>query len=250
MRFWVAALAMWPALAAAQTIDSAEFVDPTTRYDHGILGDAVEWGGLEIVTKGGAADTGLTLRGLTNKTWLIDLPEEQVFEDFHPRLWDVTGDRFPEVVVIETHRGFGARLLIFGVNDRGKPEEIASTPYIGQTHRWLAPIGAADLDGDGAIEIAYIDRPHLAKTLRIWRYQDGALIHVVDVPGLTNHRIGEDNIAGGIRDCGHGPEMITANADWTRIMATTFASGRAQSRDIGPHAGRASFAAALNCSGQ
>ena len=38
----------------------------------------------------------------------------------------------------------------------------------------LAPLGAADLDGDGKIELAYIDRPHLAKILRIWRFDDGA----------------------------------------------------------------------------
>ncbi|WP_106743831.1 FG-GAP repeat domain-containing protein [Yoonia maritima] len=247
MRLCALALAMWPAVAGAQTITSAEFVEPTTRYDHGILGDAVEWGGLEITTNGGAADSGPILRGSRKTTWLIDLPDDQVFEDVEPRLWDVTGDGFPEVVVIHTHLEYGARLLVMGVGDRQAPVEIAQTPYIGRTHRWLAPIGAADLDGDGAVEIAYIDRPHLAKTLRIWRFVDGALTHVHDVPGLTNHRIGEDNIAGGIRDCGQGPEMITANANWTRIMATTFVDGRAQTRDIGVHESRASFDAAMAC---
>jgi hypothetical protein len=46
---------------------------------------------------------------------------------------------------------------------------LAATPHIGSANRWLAPIGAADLDGDGRVEIAYVDRPHLARTLRIWR---------------------------------------------------------------------------------
>ncbi|PRY78323.1 hypothetical protein CLV80_104291 [Yoonia maritima] len=228
MRLCALALAMWPAVAGAQTIASAEFVEPTTRYDHGILGDAVEWGGLRFTADG--------------TTYQITLPETHVFEDFEPRLWDLNSDGAPEMVVIETGMARGAALAVYG------PEgKIAQTPYIGRTHRWLAPIGAADLDGDGAIEIAYIDRPHLAKTLRIWRFSDGALSHVVDVPGLTNHRIGEDNIAGGIRDCGQGPEMITANADWTRLIATTFVDGRAQTRDIGTHEGRTSFAAAMAC---
>ena len=228
MRLCALALAMWPAVAGAQTITSAEFVEPTTRYDHGILGDAVEWGGLRFTADG--------------TTYQITLPETHVFEDFEPRLWDLNSDGAPEMVVIETDMARGAALAVYG------PEgKIAQTPYIGRTHRWLAPIGAADLDGDGAIEIAYIDRPHLAKTLRIWRFSDGALSHVLDVPGLTNHRIGEDNIAGGIRDCGQGPEMITANADWTRLIATTFVDGRAQTRDIGTHEGRTSFAAAMAC---
>ena len=247
MRACALALAVWPALAGAQTITGAEFIDPTTRYGHGILGDAVEWGGLEVTTQGGAADTGLTLRGLRKSTWLIELPQHQVFEDFAPRLWDLTGDGLPEVVVVQTHVDFGARLLVVGNADGRKPSVIGQTPYIGQTHRWLAPIGAADLDGDGLIEVAYVDRPHLAKVLTVWRFVDGALEPVATTPGLTNHRIGETDIAGGIRDCGQGPEMITANADWTRIESTVLRDGSLVSRDIGAHVDRATFAAAMRC---
>jgi hypothetical protein len=50
-----------------------------------------------------------------------------------------------------------------------QPVPLASTPWIGQRFRWLAPVAAADLDGDGAMELAYVDRPHLARTLRVWR---------------------------------------------------------------------------------
>ncbi|WP_296425111.1 VCBS repeat-containing protein [Yoonia sp.] len=228
MRFCALALALWPAVAGAQTITQAGFDAPTTRYAHGILGDAVEWGKLRFRTQ--------------SQTFAITLPENHVFEDWQPRLWDVTGDGHPEMVVIETDVQAGAALAIYG--PAGK---LAETPHIGRPHRWLAPIGAADLDGDGAIEIAYIDRPHLARTLRIWRYADGTLTHVADLAGLTNHRIGETDIAGGIRDCGQGPEMITANVDWTRVMATTWGGGTPRTRDIGAHRDRASFAAALRC---
>ena len=34
--------------ASAQGIARASFGDPTTRYDHGVLGDAVEWGSLTL----------------------------------------------------------------------------------------------------------------------------------------------------------------------------------------------------------
>ncbi len=105
----------------------------------------------------------------------------------------------------------------------------------------------ADLDGDGLIEIAYIDRPHLAKTLRVWRFMDGASGPVAELSGLTNHRIGERDIGGGIRDCGNGPEMITANADWTQVMATTLTDGQLTTRAIGAHVDRGSFATALAC---
>lgn len=124
---------------------------------------------------------------------------------------------------------------------------MAETPPIGRRHRWLAVVGAADLDGDGAVEIAYIDRPHLARTLRVWRYREGRLEQVAELDGLTNHRIGERDIAGGIRHCGGAPEMIVADANWERLIAVTLTGGALNRRDIGPHLGRQSFANALAC---
>tara|TARA_R110002049_G_scaffold23781_7_gene84851 strand:+ start:65691 stop:66386 length:696 start_codon:yes stop_codon:yes gene_type:complete len=224
-----ALLALIATGAAADTITAARFSAPTTRYAHGILGDAVEWGALEIDLAGGAS------RSFT-------LPLDHVFEDIAPRLVDVTGDGVPEVIVVETDVALGAALAIY--NAQGK---LAETPHIGQPNRWLAPIGAADLDGDGHIEIAYIDRPHLAKVLRVWRFQSGKLTEVAAASGLTNHRIGESDIAGGIRTCAHRAEMITASADWARMMAVTVTDGALVARDIGPHKGRAGFAAALAC---
>jgi hypothetical protein len=232
MRFCAFALALWPVLAEAQTITTATYDGPTSRYAHGILGDAIEWETLRFTLRDGDAET----------AYQLTLPPSHVFEDIAPRLWDVTGDGAPEIVVIETDVTAGAALAIYG--PKGK---IAETPHIGQANRWLAPIGAADLDGDGAIEIAYIDRPHLAKTLRIWRFADGALTHLADIPGLTNHRIGEADIGGGLRNCGAGPELITANSDWTRVIATSFTNGQWRSLDIGRHVDRGSFAAALAC---
>ena len=214
--------------ACAETIVSAEYAAPTDRYGHGILGDAIEWGELQITTDAGVRR--------------FVLPQDRVFEDVAPRLADMDGDGAPEVVVVETLASEGAQLAIYDATGK-----IAATPHIGRTNRWLAPIGIADLDGDGFVEIAYIDRPHLAKTLRVWRFIDGALETVADLPGLTNHRIGERDIGGGIRNCGQGPEMITANADWNKVMATTLRDGQLQTRDVGSHVDRRSFAKALAC---
>ena len=224
----LALVALTATSACAETILSAQYAAPTDRYAHGILGDAIEWGELQITT-----DTGLRV---------ITLPVERVFEDVAPRLVDLDNDGTAEVVVVETLASEGAQLAVY--DETGK---IAATPHIGRTNRWLAPIGAADLDGDGVIEVAYIDRPHLAKTLRVWRFTNGALEPVADLPGLTNHRIGEADIGGGIRDCGQGPQMITANADWSRIMATVLSDGQLSTRDVGAHVDRGSFTTALAC---
>ncbi|MGR3435075.1 MAG: VCBS repeat-containing protein, partial [Shimia sp.] len=61
-----------------------------------------------------------------------------------------------------------------------------------------------------------------------------------------NHRIGERDIAGGVRACpGRAPEMILADAGWTRVLGITWDGEEFATRDLGPHRGRESFAAAL-----
>ena len=216
MRLAAFCLALICAAPAFAGVKEARFSEPTTRYAHGILGDAIEFGTLEIVTDAGKA---ITMR----------LPETRVFEDLAPRLVDVDLDGDNEVVVIESSTTQGARLAIY--NERGL---VAATPYIGRSNCWLAPLGAADLDGDGAIELAYIDRPHLAKTLRIWRFEGGQLTHIADHSGLTNHRIGEDFISGGVITCGGTAQIVSADANWSRVMISELKNGKITSRDAGP----------------
>ncbi len=223
------------ATAATGDIRWASYSDATTRYDHGILGDAVEAAGLRVMT---------TDKGPCDLNVL--LPEHSVFEDVAPRIADLDGDGRNEVVVVETHRDLGAALAVYGLRG-GKLVKLDATPNIGATHRWLAPVGIADLDGDGKTEIAYIDRPHLARILRVWRWSDGRLVEVAAASGLTNHRIGESDIAGGVRDCGQGPEMIVADTKFSRVLAVTLNDNVLSARDIGPHRDRASFARALAC---
>ncbi len=225
-------LLLWAALQAAPAaaeITSARYLDPTTRYAHGVFGDTEEWGALRM-----RLSDGRSLR--------VTLPDTHVFEDNSPRLIDVDGDGDAEVVVIETDIARGASLAIY--DETGK---IAATPHIGRTHRWLAPLGGADLDGDGFVELAYIDRPHLARVLRVWRFSDGALREVATLQGLTNHRLGDPEIGGGIRDCGQGAEIVTSDADWRRVMAVRLEQGRLNARELGRYEGPESFAQALSC---
>ncbi|WP_171207727.1 MULTISPECIES: VCBS repeat-containing protein [unclassified Ruegeria] len=235
------ALCLWltaaGTIAAAETIVAARYTEPTTRYAHGVLGDNIEFGALEITVQSDARQSGGTQTVLT-----IRLPKNRVFEDLAPRLADVDLDGTNEVVVVESHQDTGAQLAIY--NAAG--EKFAATPHIGTRFRWLAPVAILDLDSNGHVEIAYIDRPHLAKTLRIWRFIDGGLTEIATLPNLTNHRIGEDFISGGVRDCGASPELIVANANWSRLISVSYQNGWTQS-DIGPFNGPASFDQALNC---
>ena len=103
-----------------------------------------------------------------------------------------------------------------------------------------------DFDGDGTIDIAYVDRPHLAKTIRVFAY-DGGLTEVGQIAGYSNHRIGEDFISGGVRDCGQGPELIVARGDWSGMVALRFDGSGFTETPLGHDISPSAFAAALAC---
>ena len=218
-------------------IVKAEFVEPTTRYGHDVLGEGGEWGALLLTVDRCHLCTGEA--DLYNL--IIRLPETHVFEDIAPRL--ITGDDGPTLVmVVESSVTEGARLSLY--DERGL---YAATPFIGRRNRWLAPIGVADLDGDGWPEIAYVDRPHLAKILRIWRLKDGGLHPVDSQPGLSNHQIGQGFITSGIRRCEGRPEIVTPSADWRQVMALQLVGNQIRLRSLGPMEGVEDVAQALRC---
>lgn len=224
--------------SAAQTVVAARLADPTNRYPHRVLGTIPEHTTL-MVTLTGAP----TLR--------ITHLAPMVFEDIAPRVIDLDGDARPEVIVVESHETLGARLAIYGHAPDGHFGLRAAGPFIGQRFRWMAVIGAADLDGDGALEIALIDRPHLAKVLRIIRV-DGLQTHsvtlreIASLADVTNHRIGDEMLLGGIRDCGEGPELVLASGDYSQVRIIGFSQGRLTGRSGGA-ASTTAFANHLSC---
>ncbi len=214
----------------ADTVKSARYTDPTTRYAHGVLGDAVEWGTLEMTLQSGARA-------------IVKLPESRVFEDLAPRVQDLDGDGALEVIVVETEARTGAQLAIY--NETGK---VTATPHIGRSNRWLAPVGAADIDGDGVTEVIFVDRPHLKKSLEVYKYQDRKLIPWINFSAVTNHRIGEDFISGGIKDCdGKTPKIVVASANWAEVLTLRWIGGHLSPLKAIPFTGPESFLSALAC---
>ena len=242
----ILAAALAAAPLSAQQITAATYDTPTTRYDHGVLGDDEEWANMQVTVRSERGERGSLFFGFRELTYNMTLPEEMVYEDIAPRLADVDGDGAPEIVVVESHRDHGARLAIYGLKD-GRPAYLAGTPFIGQPRRWLAPVGVADLDGDGAVEVAFVLTPHLGKQLQVWRFAEGKLSQVAHLGPVTNHRIGDDWISGGIRDCGQGPEMVVLSADWSQIMAVRLTAQDISGRVLGPNTGRESVARVLRC---
>ncbi|WP_298435564.1 VCBS repeat-containing protein [uncultured Jannaschia sp.] len=221
--------AMADALPGSQTLSltgasAAWYADPTDIYGHGIMGGVEDALTLAAVIQPDTA---------TCHIRRVAAGDGHVFEDIAPRLHDVDGDGRAEVMAVRSSLTDGAQLVIYAARGDGL-ELLAATPFIGRRNRWLAPAGIGDLDGDGAVELAYVDRPHLAKRLRIWRYADGALREVAALDGVTNHRIGGETIEGGLIRCGEGPILILASADWSRRLAVAVHGGTFETRDLGP----------------
>lgn len=216
----------------------AVFDQPTGRYPHGVLGDAIEYGAL--------------IAHEAREEAAVELPASRVFEDIAPRLADIGGTDKPEIIVVESDAERGAMLAIYRASFvdgySARLRRVAATEPIGTRFRWLAPAGIADFDGDGQNDIAYVETPHLAGILRIVTLRDGALVEIAAArPGFSNHRIGEAFISGGLRDCGQGPEIVVADSGWRRVLAARLVAGRIETVALGPMDGSESLAAALDC---
>lgn len=164
----------------AERIVDASYADPVERYGHFALGRPHEYARLTATT-----DNGRRLE--------LELPQEEVFEDLVPRLVSLVPDAPPELLAIVSRRDTGARLaLISLVGERLKLS--AQSPAIGTPHRWLNPVGVADLDGDGSAEVAAVITPHIGGSLKVYRRSGDRLTEVAALGGFSNHVYGSSEL--------------------------------------------------------
>lgn len=71
--------------------------------------------------------------------------------------------------------------------------EFAFVREIGTRFRWLNIAAIENLDEDSAIEVAWIQTPHIGGILKIAEIQSGEIIPTTELAGVNNHGIGEHN---------------------------------------------------------
>lgn len=201
-----------------QHIREAWLTRPNQRYDHAILGDNIEAGGLAVIT--------------ANKRRLeILLPDNSVFEDRMARMVDLDGDGKNEIVVVRTYIDRGAAIAIYAV-DNQEIVELAQSKAIGLSHRWLNPVAAADFDGDGKVELAWVETPHIGGTLIIARLIGSGskrqLKIIAKLRGFSNHTIGSRLLLQGVTFDWNGDgvnDIILPGARRQTIKVVSLVSG-------------------------
>jgi hypothetical protein len=195
-------------------IVAAWYEDPTERYGHGILGDAIEAGSLVVERADG-------------RVFRHVLSDRHVFEDRTPRLVDLDGDGKMEVVAIRSSLTEGGAIAVYGLHD-GALVEKAVAGSIGTANRWLNVAGIADFLGTGDRQIAYVKTPHIGGTLIVYRYTGDSLERVGALGGFSNHAIGarEQRLSAALDLDGDGvPELAVPSADRKRLRLVGFKDG-------------------------
>lgn len=172
-------------------------VQPTGRYDHGLLGDLVEAGALKVQLRDG-------------REMVYELGEQYVFEDLTPRLADMDGDDLDEIILARSSLSEGAAVSVYRIGEH-QIEQFAVSPSIGLAYRWPNPIGVDDFDADGEMDIAVVETPHLGKTLVIYGREVSRLKSIGHVGRYSTHIMGSTVL-----------NIVLSNGSKDRLVAVTF----------------------------
>lgn len=203
-----------------RNIRAAWFSDPTNRYQLSPFPTETHAGSLFVATS-------------DRRLHKLALPEDSVFEDREPRIWDVDGDGLDEVVVVRTYLKQGAALAVVAV--QGDQVRIAlETPPTGPKG-WLNPAGIADFDGDGRPDIALVRNPHTEGRLEIWTLKGGRLQRIAEENDVSNHVRGSVHLKlAAVADLdGDGiADLAIASFDRRALRMLSFRSGGG-AREVG-----------------
>ena len=157
----------------AEEFITARYKDPVNRYGHFALGKPHEYAAVAATTQSG-------------RILHFRLPRELVFEDLEPRIISLAAGDKTQLLTIVSGRDGGARLMLLKrEGDRLVPS--AQSAPIGTPMRWLNPVGAADLDGDGQTEIAAVITPHIGGILKVFRKVGNHLVEIAALGDFSNH---------------------------------------------------------------
>lgn len=189
---------------------------PTTRYAHGVLGDAVEAGGVAIIATAGA------LRVEAQ----IDFSPPLVAEGLAPLWVDWNGDGQREIIATLSDERAGARVAIFAEDGT----ELATSDPVGSGFRWRHVLAWAPLAG-GEGELVAVRTPHIGGIVEFYARRAGRLQVAAQLDGFTSHVVGTRNLDMGLVGDFDGDgalELLLPNQARTHLAAIGRTDGGAR----------------------
>jgi hypothetical protein len=203
------------AVSGSKDIVWAWLGTPTVRYPHAALGGSTHAGSLHVLVQ----QAGKPLEVVH------ELPVTRVFEDRVPRLVDLDGDGRDEIVLIESDILRGSAMVVYGLQGQ-RLVELARSAATGSTFRWMNPVGAADFDGDGKLDLAGVVTPHIGGILTLYTYAPPKLVPFAQAMDTSNHRMGdsEQQLAVIIQQKGLRPTIIVPDMQLKALHALRWES--------------------------
>jgi hypothetical protein len=192
---------------------AAALANPTDRYGHGVLGDAIEAAAIEWINL------------CSNERGRIDIPAPDVIEGISPMLADVDGDSELEVLATVSNGDEGARLVSWEFD--GTP--LAESAPIGRGNRWRNQLAVGPFGPEGQIEVIDVRTPHIGGTLQAFRVtggNDGVILERVAASDdrYTTHVIGSRNLDMGLALDANADgrlDVVVATSDRRALVALT-----------------------------
>lgn len=166
----------FPSEANTQVSDQYQLTQFTDVYPHQALGDAFE-------------ATQLVDTEASQSTWLISLPDNQVFETNRVLTADFTGDPSKEILLTVSHLDLGAANVIYDQTGH----ELARTDYLGQRFRWRHLLGVMENESGDRFLVDVVT-PHLEGILTLYKLEDNRLAPIFEQAGYPSHTFGSENL--------------------------------------------------------
>lgn len=188
---------------------------PTLRYPHRALGSPTHAGSVHALVRARS--------GIWQQVELR-LPLNRVYEDRVPRIVDLDRDGSEEIVLVEADLLRGAALVVLGIDHTATGPalvERARSAFAGSAFRWLNPVGVADFDADGHLDLAMVRTPHIGGELQLLHYRPPALVPYASALDVSNHRMGalEQEMAVIVQSPGQRPTVLLPDMSLRALQA-------------------------------